>query len=220
MNSSRARRVSATKLSSTQVENLTILALARGHEVFRCHSRFHTNDSGRRSEQGSWFFASSAGRFDLSAPRGTLNVAAGRIGAVCESLGVLTLDEEIPIQELAARKLVALALPEDVALVDFTDRKAAQASRILAAEMSGAAEDYRDFQSLAASVDAAGMNGICSRLRFSGPENENGCFIFGEAGPRNWPAGKVLDLMEEVMALGYSIVDDEGLPVSEVNFQK
>ncbi|GAA1405070.1 hypothetical protein AUR04nite_07240 [Glutamicibacter uratoxydans] len=147
-------------------------------------------------------------------------MAAGRIGAVCESLGVLTLDTEIPVQEINSRKLVSLRLPQEVRLVDFTDRKAAQNGKILTTEMSGAAASYSAFQSLAASIDASGNDGIRSRLRFSGPEQEVGYFIFGDAGPRDWPDGQEQSIAEVVTALGYQLVDDESLPRSEVSFNE
>jgi len=168
---------------------------------------------------GAWFFSSSNGRFDLEAPRGTLNVAQAMVGAVCESLGVLTLDSQISEQEVLARRLVPLALKERVDLVDFTDRKAAQAAKILAGEMTGAAKNYAEFQSLAKSVDAVGRGGICSFLRFSSPERGRGYFIFGDSGPRLWETGEEISIVPVLNSLGYEIINDELMPVSDVDFR-
>ena len=219
MSHARANRVSAKFLTAQQVASLNTRKLPKGLEVYRCHAREMRDSTGSLIAQGPWFFASSVGRFDLAPPRGTLNLAAGPIGAVCEALGALTLNEEIPIQEVSRRVLVSLPLPEEFTVADFTDRQATRMARILPAEMSGPAANYEGFQSLAASVDQAGLSGICSRLRFSVPEAELGYFIFGKAGPRKWAQGQELPISDVLISLGYSITNDEDLPLSEIDFR-
>lgn len=154
--SSRSQRVTPDSLTACAARGIAICHLEQGRNVYRCHSRRLPDGQ----EQGSWFFASGSGRFDLPKPDGTLNAAGEGIGAVKESFGHLLIGtKRIWREEIEARKLVCLALPHQVEVADLFDTTAAQAG-IVTGELIDTGPDYKPFQSLAVSFRVAGIDGL------------------------------------------------------------
>lgn len=133
-----------------------------------------------------WWFSSSQGRFDLAAPRGTLNLASSRETAVRESLGgVLATAAAIPATVVAGRLVSSLEIPRS-GFADFA-ADSASAFGIVPGDVSAPRADYGLTQTWATAIAAAGFDGIRSRSRFG-----SGCclYVFGAAGEH--PLGPVL----------------------------
>lgn len=199
----RSQRITPASLTTHEARSIAIRDLDRGTAVYRCHGR--ALPDGRA--QGSWYFASGSGRFDLPAPDGTLNLAREAIGAVKESFGHLLIGtRRVRREEIDARRLVRLKLMDPVAVADLFDTTAAHAG-IVAGELTNTGPSYAPFQSLAVSFRAAGVDGLAAPLRFSTNEHTVGYYLFGIAGPRAWPAGKDEPLAPLLTARGYTIED-------------
>ncbi len=152
----RSARVTPEHLTVREARSIATRHLGAGESVYRCHRRRRTDGQA----QGSWYFSSGIGRFDLPGPDGTLNVAREAIGAVTESFGHLLIGAAtVRREEIDARKLVRLALVHDVEVADLFDATAARAG-IVTGELTAPGPDYAAFQSLASSFRAAGIDGL------------------------------------------------------------
>lgn len=201
--SRRSQRVTPDSLTAREARSIATCHLEQGKAVYRCHSRRLLD--GRT--QGSWFFASGFGRFDLPEPDGTLNVAREPIGAVKESFGHLLIGAtRLRREEVEARKLVHLTLVHGVDVADLFDTTAAHAG-IVTGELTNTGPDYAPFQSLAASFRVVGVDGLAAPLRFSINEHTVGYYLFGIAGPRAWPTGTEERLDALLTDRGYTIED-------------
>lgn len=199
----RSQRVTPDSLTVGAARSIAVCHLEPGQVVYRCHRR--RLPDGR--VQGSWFFASESGRFDLPEPDGTLNVARESIGAVKESFGHLLIGTtRVWREEVEARKLVCLHLVHRIDVADLFDPTVAHAG-IVTGELTNTGPDYAPFQSLAASFRAAGVDGLAAPLRFSVNDHTVGYYLFGIAGPRTWPAGTEEHLDMLLTDQGYTIED-------------
>lgn len=199
--STRSQRVTPDSLPAHEARSIAVCHLEQGREVYRCHSR--TRLGGQA--QGSWFFASGSGRFDLPEPNGTLNVAREPIGAIKESFGHLLIGtRQVRREEIEARTLVRLALTHPADIADLFDTSAAHAG-IVTGELTDTGPNYRPFQSLAASFQIAGVDGLAAPLRFSVSEHTIGYYIFGTAGAKVWPPGTEERLDTLLTDRGYTI---------------
>lgn len=199
----RSQRVTPDSLTAREARSIATCHLEQGKAVYRCHSRRLPDGQ----TQGSWFFASGSGRFDLPEPDGTLNVAREPIGAVKESFGHLLIGTtRLRREEVEARKLVHLTIVQSVDVTDLFDTTAAHAG-IVTGELTNTGPDYAPFQSLAASFRTAGVDGLATPLRFSINEHTVGYYLFGIAGPRAWPTGTEERLDALLTDRGYTIED-------------
>lgn len=199
----RSERVTPARVTADEARSVAICHLEQGEAVYRCHRR--RREDGQA--QGSWYFSSSVGRFDLPDPDGTLNVAREAVGAVMESFGHLLIGATtVRREEIDARKLVRLRLVHDVDVADLLDSTAARAG-IVAGELTAPGHDYGAFQSLAESFRAAGIDGLAAPLRFSLGEHTVGYYLFGIGGPRSWPPGSEEAIEQLLTGRGYTIED-------------
>lgn len=201
--SRRSARLTPDRLTADEAQSIRACHLGEGQVVYRCHRR----RGGDGQAQGSWFFASGSGRFDLPAPDGTLNLARESIGAVKESFGHLLIGAtRVRREEIDARKLARLSLVQSVDVANLFDTTAAQAG-VVAGELTATGPDYAPFQSLAASLRAAGVAGLAAPLRFSVNEHTVGYYLFGIAGPRAWPPGVEEPIEILLTERGYTVDD-------------
>lgn len=176
--------------------------LRKGEPVFRCHNRFLQDGT----PQGSWYFSSNSGRFDLSAPEGTLNAAEDRFGAVLESFGSLLVGRSwVRREEVAGRTLVVLKLPTAAELTDLRSGSALMAG-VVPGELTGGYGSYMWTQSLAAAVRGSQRAGLAAPLRFGSAFRQDGYYIFGEAGPQSFPDGQELAINTALSEMGYAII--------------
>lgn len=199
----RSMRVTPERLTVREARSVVTRHLGTGEAVYRCHRRRRRDGQA----QGSWYFSSGVGRFDLPEPDGTLNVAQEAIGAAAESFGHLLIGTAtVRGEEIDARKLVRLALVHDLDVADLFDATAARAG-IVTGELTAPGPDYAAFQSLASSFRAAGIDGLAAPLRFSLSEHTVGYYLFEISGPRSWPPGTEEPIDRLLAARGYSIED-------------
>lgn len=199
----RSRSYTKWNLSDGSALAIEPKTLRKGDTVFRCHSRFLQDGT----PQGSWYFSSSSGRFDLSAPEGTPNTAEDRFGAVLESFSSLLVGRSwVRREEVASRTLVALEIPTAAELTDLRSGSALMAG-VVPGELTGGYGSYIRTQSLAAVVHSSQRAGLAAPLRFGSAFRQDGCYIFGESGPQNFPAGQELAISTALGEMGYVIVD-------------
>lgn len=129
-----------------------------------------------------WYFSNSIGRFNLEAPRGTLNTASSQEVAVREFLGVAFVgDPAIPASIIAERWISHLEIP-GIKAADFT-AGAASAFGIVPGDVTTPMDDnYAMTRAWATAMEAAGFEGIQSRSRFGAGTHPTCLYIFGRAG--------------------------------------
>lgn len=139
---------------------------------FRAHERSYS----------PWWFSSTSGRFNLYAPRGTLNVGSSLTTALRESLGpVLLGTPDLPETALTGRTVSCLEIP-GLAAADFL-HEAAPTFGVLAGDAAASVDaDYSVTRAWAAALDQAGMEGIRSRSRCGAGADPQCLYIFGKAG--------------------------------------
>ena len=162
-----------------------------------------------------WYFSSSAGRFNLEAPKGTLNCASTEEVAVREFLGLAMVgDPAIPASMIADRWISHLEIPE-IKAADFTAGEAA-AFGIVPGDITAPMDDgYATTRAWAAAMDAAGFEGIQSRSRFGAGTNPTCLYIFGPAGEKALGSTTEKATMRSVIETmpGYTI---DSIPTSDV----
>lgn len=142
-----------------------------GLRLHRAHAKSHN----------PWWFSSGQGRFDLSSPMGTLNLAASPEIAVREALGhILAGAVILPATVVAGRRVSSLEIPKTV----FADFMAGRASAfgIIPGDVSAPRSSYSLTQKWARTIFGAGFGGIRSRSRFGGGATPCCYYLFGEAG--------------------------------------
>lgn len=133
-------------------------------------------------EHDPWFFANGSGRFNLEAPRGTLNTASSAEVAVREVLGIaLVGDPDIPASLITNRWISSLEIPE-VKAADFTSGEAA-AFGVVPGDVTAPTDDnYATTRAWARTMDTAAFGGILARSRFGAGTNPTCLFTFGPEG--------------------------------------
>lgn len=129
-----------------------------------------------------WWFSSTAGRFNLYAPRGTLNVGNSLTTALRECLGpVLLGTPDLPETVLSGRSVSCLEIPRLVA-ADFL-HEAAPTFGILAGDAAAPVNmDYSTTRAWAEVLDQAGKDGIRARSRCGSGADPQCLYVFGNAG--------------------------------------
>lgn len=162
-----------------------------------------------------WYFSNSVGRFNLDAPKGTLNSASTEEVAVREFLGVAFVgDPAIPASMIADRWISQLEIP-GIKAADFT-AGAASAFGIVPGDITAPMDDgYAMTRAWAAAMDAAGFGGIQSRSRFGAGTNPTCLYVFGPAGEHEIGSTNARVTMRSVIETmsGYTI---DGIPTSDV----
>lgn len=202
MMANRSQSATTWQLPKDNVLSIDRKTLPEGTQVFRCHSCLLPNGK----EQGSWFYSSGLGRFDLPDPYGTLNVAEERLGAVFESFGSLLVGRRwVRREEVDRRKLVALKMQSTIELTDLRSSSGMQAG-VVPGELTGADDNYNRTQMLASAIHQAGRDGLAAPLRFGSAFRQDGFFIFGSTGQRHLPATEELSMNEALEQMGYKVV--------------
>lgn len=142
----------------------------------RCH-RVHA------AEHGPWWFSSGVGRFDLSAPRGTVNLASTPTVAVYEALGPVLLGHGgavfLPSTAVQGRVVSTLSTTGR-RLADLTN-DAARAFGVVPGDVAAPQPDgYGTTQAWAQVFHAARFDGVRSPSRFSA--SGRCVYVFGPAG--------------------------------------
>lgn len=203
MTANRSRAVTNWELPNDLALSIDGKRLRSGATVFRCHSRFLTDGQ----TQGSWYYSSGSGRFDLPHPNGTLNVAEEKLGAILESFSSQLVGRNwVRREEVDRRKLVAMQMRTDTELADLRSSSGLKAG-VVPGELTGAYDNYDRTQALAISIHKAGRDGLAAPLRFGSAFRQDGYYIFGESGPRDDTAGEELRIAEAIEEMGYKIVD-------------
>lgn len=162
-----------------------------------------------------WYFSSSVGRFNLEAPKGTLNSASTEEVAVRESLGVAFVgDPTIPASMIAERWISHLEI-QGIKAADFT-AGAASAFGIVPGDITAPMDDdYVMTRAWAAAMEATGFEGIQSRSRFGAGTNPTCLYVFGPAGEHEIGSTNARVTMRSVIERmpGYTI---DGIPTSDV----
>ena len=155
------------------------------------------------------------GRFNLEAPKGTLNSASTEEVAVREFLGLAMVgDPAIPASMIADRWISQLEIPS-IRAADFT-AGAAAAFGIVPGDVTAPMDDgYVLTRAWAAAMDAAGFEGIQSRSRFGAGTNPTCLYIFGPAGEKALGSTTAKVTMRSVIETmpGYTI---DSIPTSDV----
>lgn len=203
MTPNRSRSNTNWKPPPNKVLSIELKHLQAGTPLYRCHSRFLPDGQ----TQGSWYFSSSSGRFDLPQPKGTLNAAEQALGAVLESFSSQLVGRPWVWQgEVDKRKLVILRMQADAALADLRSSSGLKAG-VVPGELTGAHANYDHTQSLAGAIHEAGRDGLAAPLRFGSAFRQDGFYIFGTSGTREDPASKELPINEVIEEMGYELVD-------------
>lgn len=149
---------------------------------------------------GPWFFDSSdAGRFNLAPPRGTLYLASTPECAARERIGFdLVALGWVPAGLIENRTMSALELPSEHAVAYLTASDAL-AWGVVSNELA-TTDDYTLAQTWARAFDAAGFDGLWSRLRFTGGQGR-GLALFGDEGPRPWASDPDARPLREVVEI-------------------
>lgn len=179
------------------------------------HHRLHVQRYRAHGLHSPWYFSSSVGRFNLEAPKGTLNCASTEEVAVREFLGLaLVGDPAIPASMIADRWISHLEIPAFKA-ADFTVGAAAMFGVVPGDITAPMDEEYVMTRAWAAALDAAGFEGIQSRSRFGVGTNPTCLFVFGSTGERVIGSISARVTMRSVIEtmLGYTI---DSIPTSEV----
>lgn len=202
MTAGRSRSATDWALPKDRVLSIECKTLQEGTAVFRCHNRLLPDGQA----QGSWFFSSGAGRFDLPRPLGSLNVAEGKLGAVLESFSSQLVGRNwVRREEVDRRKLVNLRTQSSITLVDLRSSSGLKAG-VVPGELTGAAGSYDRTQALAYAIYEAGRDRLAAPLRFGSAFRQDGFYIFGTAGPGDMPEGEELSLDKTIDEMGYRIV--------------
>lgn len=164
----------------------------------------------RGPDQGAWYFsgtqpgALSAGRFDLTTPRGTCYLAGSAAIAAREAVGrELISSRRVAEPTIHARVVTTV----DVELDDLADTTSPDSARHGMTNEIGTVEDYDLSASWAARFDEAGMRGLLYNARFT-PGPAPAFAVFGDAGAHPERCPPIVDsvpLSQVVLALGYTI---------------
>lgn len=172
---------------SSEYVGFPVLKRKKGLRVHRVHG------SNRKSgaPHSPWFFSSGPGRFNLKAPRGTLNCAEKAECAVREALGKTLMGAggtlDLPRSAVGGWYLSEMEAPE-LKLANFTDPKAGTFG-VVPGDMAAPKKNYKKTRAWAETIADAGHDGIINVSRFAGPSK---CiFMFGEAGQQT--RGSVLN---------------------------
>ena len=155
----------------------------------RCHRR----------ENGTWFYSSTGGRWDLPEPNGTCYVAENDRGAVLEVVGPDLYDQGFVTEGfLRQRVLSTVTMPKRPVVADLLDAEVSDFG--VTAELSGAI-NYAQTQHWASAFHASEHDGIVYGLRFR--PNTEGLAVFGPAGadstaPVHGPPREALDVAEDL----------------------
>ena len=181
---------------------------AYNHRARVCRYRAHGLHS-------PWHFSNSVGRFNLETPRGTLNSASSEEVAVREFLGAAFVgDPAIPASMIADRWISHLEIP-GLKAADFT-AGAASAFGIIPGDVTAPMDDdYEMTRAWAATMDAAGFEGIQSRSRFGARTNPTCLYIFGPVGENEIGVTNTKVTLRSVIETmpGYTI---DSIPTSDV----
>ena len=130
------------------------------------------------------YFSSCVGRFNLEAPKGTLNCASTEEAAVREFLGLALVGAPaIPASMIGDRWISHLEIP-GIKAADFTAGAAASFGIVPGDVTAPMGDSYVTTRAWAAAMKAAGFEGIQSRSRFGAGANPTCLYIFGPAGER------------------------------------
>lgn len=158
------------------------------------------------STYNPWWFSNTPGRFNLTAPNGTLNLGSSAQVALRELLGPTGVASDVLSSAFLAGKVVScLEIPE-VTIADF-HHPAAATFGILASDAAGpTTPNYTVPRAWAETLHKAGHQGILARSRCGAGTNPQCLFIFGPAGVH--PLGEIVETVtaEAVVAQmpGYS----------------
>lgn len=181
---------------------------AYNHRVRVCRYRAH-------GMHNPWYFSNGVGRFNLEAPKGTLNSASSEEVAVREFLGVAFVgDPAIPASMIADRWISHLEMP-GIKVADFTSG-AASAFGIVPGDITAPMDDdYAMTRAWATTMEAAGFGGIQSRSRFGGGTNPTCLYVFGSAGENKMGEVNAKVTMRSVIEKmpGYTV---DSIPTSDV----
>lgn len=121
-------------------------------------------------------FLFSNGRFDLSFPSGSLNLARTRETALRERLGRTAVHADfLPSSVLGGVTIARIELPGSFKVADFR----VPGLGIAPGDISGAVDDYSVTQQWANQMKHDGFEGIVARSRFGESET---LYLFGTAG--------------------------------------
>lgn len=174
----RSKSTVGTPGPSSEYAGFPVLKRKKGLRVHRVHG----SDRKTGTTHSPWFFSSAPGRFNLKAPRGTLNCAEKPECAVREALGKSLMGTagaiDLPRSLVASSYLSELEAP-DLKLANFTDPKAVTFG-VVPGDMAAPQKNYKRTRAWAEVIADAGHNGIINISRFAGPSK---CiFMFGDAG--------------------------------------
>lgn len=163
---------------SSEYVGFPVLKRKKGLRVHRVHG----SDKKTGTPHSPWFFSAAPGRFNLKAPRGTLNCAEKAECAVREMLGKSLMGTagaiDLPRSLVAGSYLSELEAPE-LKLANFTDPKAVTFG-VVPGDMAAPKKNYKRTRAWAETIADAGHDGIINISRFAGPSK---CiFIFGDGG--------------------------------------
>lgn len=161
--------------SKTYKSRPTVLA-GFGKSLGGTWYRAYTPQAPDGALRDSRFFSSSNGRFDLSAPWGSLNLARTPETALRERLGRTAVHaDSLPSSVLEGVVIARLDLPGSFKVADFR----VPGPGIAPGDISGAVDDYGVTQLWAEQMKRDGFEGIVARSRFGESET---LYLFGRAG--------------------------------------
>lgn len=124
----------------------------------------------------SRYFSAGNGRFDLPAPRGSLNLASSPEVAFRERLGrTLVSARELPSSELRGVWIARIEPPRIFRVADFR----MPGLGIAPGDISSSVQDYSVTQKWAEQMQTDGFEGIIARSRFG---NGSTLYLFGDSG--------------------------------------
>lgn len=138
--------------------------------------RVYTPHAVDGSPRDARFFSSSNGRFDVSSPSGSLNLAKTHETALRERLGRTAVHaDSLPSSVLEGVMIARIELPGSFKVADFR----VPGPGIAPGDISGAVDNYSVTQQWAEQMKRDGFEGIVARSRFGESET---LYLFGEAG--------------------------------------
>lgn len=178
MGSNRSKSTVGAPGPSSEYVGFPVLKRKKGLRVHRVHGSDRTTGM----PHSPWFFSSGPGRFNLKAPRGTLNCAEKAECAVREALGKTLMGAagtlDLPRSAVTGWHLSQMEAPE-LKLANFTDSKAVTFG-VVPGDMAAPKKNYKKTRAWAETIANAGHDGIINVSRFAGPSK---CiFMFGDGG--------------------------------------
>ena len=125
------------------------------------------------------YFSSGSGRYDISFPGGTLNLAGTEEVAIREKLGAELINRDmVPMDEFDGVYVARVQLPRVFKVADFRQAFGGFAPGDISSALFHA-EGYSVTQQWAEAVREAGLEGIIARSRFS---SGSALYLFGTSG--------------------------------------